>query len=138
MRMKKKMKTRKVLTDGKEICRQGMCCYLTSVFFCQRNTYRNKRVEPSTNCVEDRAVQLIRFPAEANNDFAMLDLLSNDIIASEAKYHSSCYKIYTKLNSNVGKATSSVSKYKEIEIKAFREVLAYCHELTTSTKVVPF
>ena len=98
--------------------------------FCKRNRYRNKRIEPLIKCVEDRAIRSIRFAAEANNDFA--------IIASEAKYHSSFYKIYTKPNSNVGKATSSVSKYKEIEIKAFREVVAYCHELTTSTTVVPF
>ena len=103
---------RKGLDRPKRNMSTGSVLLPNECIFCKRKRYRNKRIEPLMKCVEDRAVRSIRFAAEANNDFAILGLLSKDIIASEAKYHSSCYKIYTKPNSNIGKATSSTKKLK--------------------------
>ena len=61
----------------------------------------------------------------------MIALLTCDIIASEAKYHHSCYTDYTRKNyTAVAKeASQDQTNYKQTELKAFHEVVQFCFEL---------
>ena len=65
--------------------------------FCNRRKYKNKRLEPLTQCIEMRAIETIKKAATAAADFSMLGLLSQDLIAAGAKYQVTCYKLYTKV-----------------------------------------
>ena len=53
--------------------------------FCNRRKYKNKRLEPLTQCVEMRAIETIQKAATAADDFSMLGLLAQDLIAAEIK-----------------------------------------------------
>ena len=88
-------------------------------------------------CMEFRAVDSIKKAAKAANDFQMLALASQDLIASEAHYHSSCYKSYTKTKSGKPKSADKVS-YKEVEVIAFKEVITICHELLKEKQIKMF
>ena len=83
-------------------------------------------------------MQSMHSAAVAAIDFNIIGLLSEDIIALEAKYHTNFYKIYTKITTNDSKASSTVSKYKEIEMKAFQEVVTHCHYLSISPSCYSF
>ena len=84
--------------------------------FCKKNKYVNRRLEKLLPCVENRAVESIRRAAIASNDFHILILASQDLIAMEAKYRATCYKSYTKTKSN---ATKESDPYKILELFAF-------------------
>ena len=100
-----------------------------SCIFCKKNKYINRRLESLMLCMEFRAVDSIKKAARAANDFQMLVLALQDLIASEAHYHSSCYKSYTKTKSGKPK-----SAHKEVEVIAFKEVITICHELLKERK----
>ena len=105
--------------------------------FYQRNVYKDKyfkRIkEKLVECLEFRAVQSIRTAATKINDFQMLGLITDDLIAKEAHYQSSCYKLYTKVNQdNVDSVTTDQSEKaicKSVELIAFKEVVRECYQL---------
>ena len=66
------------------------------MFILQKNETEAR--EPLTLCVEYRATESIKQAAQCKNDYHILSLLSKDLIAAEAHYHQSCYKLYTKVN----------------------------------------
>ena len=87
----------------------------------------------------DRAVESIRRAAKSANDFHMISLSSQDLIAAEAFYHSTCYKSYvkekqTKTNLLLNEEDTA---NKNIELSAFKDVVTVCHNLM-SAKVIPF
>ena len=99
--------------------------------FCNRRKYKNKRLEPLTQCVEMRAIETIRKAATAADDFSMLGLLSQDLIAAQAKYYVTCYKLYTKVKLfDIAKNEPKKSIYERIELEAFKEVVKNCHDLS--------
>ena len=51
--------------------------------------------EPLVQCVELQADARIREVAIKRNDTKVLALTSRDLVAAEAWYHKSCYKLYT-------------------------------------------
>ena len=85
--------------------------------FCNRRKYKNKKLEPLTQCVEMRAIETIKKAATAADDFSMLSLLSQDLIDAEGKYHVTCYKLYTKVKLfDTAKNESHKSIYERIEL----------------------
>ena len=66
--------------------------------FCKKDRYVKRITEKLVVCLEFKAVQSIKTAATKINDFQMLGLITDDLIAKEAHYHSSCYKLYTKVN----------------------------------------
>ena len=114
--------------------------------FYQRNVYKDKyfkRIkEKLVECLEFRAVQSIRTAATKINDFQMLGLITDDLIAKEAHYHSSCYKLYTKVNQdNVNSVTTDQNEkvvYKSVELIAFKEVVKECYQLLENPTVLPY
>ena len=105
--------------------------------FYQRNVYKDKyfkRIkEKLVACLKFRAVQSIRTAATKINDFQMLGLITDDLIAKEAHYQSSCYKLYAKVNQdNVDSVTTDQSAKvicKCVELFAFKEVSRECYQL---------
>ena len=65
---------------------EDMKCYLL---------YINNSRESLTLCLEFRADETVKVSAELHNDARLLAITSDDLIAMEAMYHSSCYKKYT-------------------------------------------
>ena len=75
--------------------------------FCKKDKYVKQIKEKLAACLEFRAVQSIKTAATKINDFRMLGLITDDLIAKEAQYHSGCYKLYTKVNQdNVNSVTT--------------------------------
>ena len=100
--------------------------------FCNRRNYKNKRLEPLT-------IETIKKAATAADDFSMLGLFSQDLIAAEAKYQVTCYKLYTKVKLfDTAKNEPNKSIYERIELEAFKEVVINCHDLSIRYSVVPF
>ena len=66
--------------------------------FCKKDKYVKRIKERLVACLEFRAVQSIKAAVTKINDFQMLGLITDDLIATEAHYHSSCYKLDTNVN----------------------------------------
>ena len=97
---------------------------------------KNKGRENLTQCVETRAVTAIKLAAEKKEDFSILALLANDLIAKEAHYHKSCYKSYMRINYE---QTKKVDRNQTtVEVVAYKEVVKYCHELQQKQQIVKF
>ena len=67
------------------------------LFCMKKGKYKNKKLEKLTLCCESRAAKAILDAAEKKNDFRVMGLVSYDVIASEGKYHNSCYTEYTRV-----------------------------------------
>ena len=52
----------------------------------------------------------------------MLELLADELIAKEEKYHNSCYIEYTRINYQTT-VEIEITNFKEIELSAFCEVM---------------
>ena len=102
--------------------------------FCQKNKYKNKVLEKLVKCVDERASNSIIDAAKSSDNFYVKGLADQDLIAREAHYHTSCYKIFTKPQ----KVPSHNDSYKEAEQLAFKEVLRKCHELNLEPKITYF
>ena len=72
--------------------------------------------------------------ANSSYNFYVKGLADQDLIAREAHYHTSCYKIFTKPQ----KVPSHNDPYKEAEQLAFKEVLRKYHELNLEPKITYF
>ena len=72
----------------------------------------------------------------------MLGLITDDLIAKEAHYHSSCYKLCTKINQdNVHSITTDQNEkaiYKSAELIAFKEIVKECYQLLENPTVLPY
>ena len=65
----------------------------------------------------------------------MLGLLSQDLIAAEAKYQVTCYRLYIKVKLfDTAKNEPNTSIYERIEL----EVVINCHDFSIRYSVVPF
>ena len=110
--------------------------------FCKKDKYVKRIKEKFVACLEFRAVQAIKTAATKINDFQMLELITDDLIAKEAHYHSSCYKLYTKVNQdNVNSVTTDQNEkvvYKSVELIAFKEVVKECYQLLENPTVLPY
>ena len=75
------------------------------------------------------------------NDFQMVGLITDDLIAKEAHYHSSCYKRYTKVNQdNVNSVTTDQNEKgicKSVELFVFKEVVKE-YQLLENLTVLPY
>ena len=85
-------------------------------------------------CSEFRSVTVIRTAAERKNNFRILRLISEELIAREGKYHYSCYVDSTRCNytgkeKEVPQSSEDEKVFKEFELQAFQEVVKYCHSL---------
>ena len=71
------------------------------------------------------------------NDFHFIVLAwTNDLIAAEAQYHSSCYTEYTR--SVTGKKVIEKSGYQKLELQAFQEVIKHCYDIICSSSILKF
>ena len=61
--------------------------------FCWKNKYKNKVLEKLVNCVDDQALASIVAGTSMTEYHCVRGLVDQDLIAREARYHSSCYKI---------------------------------------------
>ena len=84
--------------------------------------------------LEFHAVDSIKKAATLKNDFLMLSLLSQDLIALEGHYHKSCYREYTQkvenlsTFSNESKSSSGTNIYKDVELESLKEIVKECYE----------
>ena len=110
--------------------------------FCKKDKYVKRIKERLVACLEFRAVQSIKAAVTKINDFQMLGLITDDLIATEAHYHSSCYKLDTKVNQdNVISVTTDQNEkaiYKSVEFIAFKEVVKECYQLLENPTVLPY
>ena len=67
--------------------------------FCKRDKYQtnSKTREKLSCCIQLRADEKIRKIATQKNDHELLAIASDELIAKEAHYHASCYRLYTKI-----------------------------------------
>ena len=109
--------------------------------FCKKDKYVKQIKEKLVECLKFRAVQSKKTAAMKINDFQMVGLITDDLIAKEAHYHSSCYKLYTKVNQdNVNSVTTDQNEkvvYKSVELNAFKEVVKECYQLLENPTVLP-
>ena len=106
--------------------------------FCEKVTKykRFKKPENLRQCHETRVVETIRKSAEEKKDFKINSVLeTSDLIAAEAKYHSSCYTGYTRQKPLEGKKRL-ITEYKTLELEALHLVITYCHEIINEPQVV--
>ena len=52
--------------------------------------------EKLSNCIQIRADAKIRKMLTERNDTIMMTIVSDELVAKEACYHASCYRMYTK------------------------------------------
>ena len=64
--------------------------------FCKKPKYVKRKIEKLRQCCETRVVKTITTAANLRNDHEMMGTVTNDLIAVEAKYHPSCYALYTR------------------------------------------
>ena len=128
--------------DNLEILLIVLCFYQKKCLFCKKDKYVKRIKEKLVACLEFRAVQSIKTAATKINDFQMLGLITDDLIAKEAYFHSSCYKLYTKVNQdNVNSVTKDQNEKaicKSVELIAFKEVVKECHQLLENPTVLPY
>lgn len=104
--------------------------YKKTCMFCDKEKYRrgtNTR-EPIVQCTELRSDQRIRECATKKQDEKILALVSRDIVAAEAHYHHSCYRLYTKPSDGPAYTSSKTDEdclYNEAERHAFRSLFDF-------------
>ena len=104
------------------------------IFLSKKNKYKNKLLEKLVKCVDERVSNLIIDAAKGSGNFYVRGLADQDLIAREAHYHTSCYKIFA----NPQKVPSHNDPYKEAEQLAFTGVLRESHELNLKPKITYF
>ena len=117
------------------ITNQGTVLLPKECIFCRKNKYKNKVLEKLVKCVEQRASNSIISAAKSCDNFYVKGLADQDLIAREAHYHASCYKIFTKPQKV---QSAQVDPYKEAEQFAFKEVLRKCYELNLKNEITYF
>ena len=103
--------------------------------------------EPLVQCVELQADARIREVARKRNDAKVLALTSRDLVAAEAWYHKSCYRLYTSVKGTDENNSTFLQynlqdsnyKYKVAEREAYGCMTQYVQcELFQTPKVVKF
>ena len=77
-----------------------------------------------------------------NRDEKILAITSRDIVAAEAHYHCSCYKIYTKVKTKEREheceKTDRDERYQIVEKEAYANLFDYIRtDIIPSKKIVP-
>ncbi len=102
--------------------------------------------EPLVKCTTLAADTKLRNAASRKMDEKVLALLSRDIVAAEAHYHRTCYRLYIKnesenvtIDNDHGRNdTDTDREYSTIENTAYNELLSYIrNELFTNPTVIP-
>ena len=108
--------------------------------FCRKNKYKLRLSEPLTQCCDFRAIESIKIAATQKNDFTILGIITQDLIAIEGHYHGSCYRKYTRLHKPSTDTASEQheSNYKKAELEALKTVILHLHELVQSPKLISF
>ena len=87
--------------------------------------------EKLTQCVELRADATLRDIATKRQDQRILAILTRDIVAAEAWYHRSCYRLYTNtkdfedLHHDDNKVDDSDDHYKQVEAASYEQLFLY-------------
>ena len=78
--------------------------------------------------------------AESKNDTHMMVITAKDLIASEAKYHTSCYRQYTrvKMEQNIGDYGKDANYYEVAENESFLELLDFWLNVVEFPTVIKF
>ena len=109
--------------------------------FCEKKEkYKKRKRETLLNCSMFSADNTLRETAKLKNDSRMMAITSNDLIASEAKYHVSCYKDYTRLKKAKYDESYDLKEdpYDIAESEAFLELTEFCFQLIDEPRVVKF
>ena len=110
--------------------------------FRKNDKYVKRIKEKLVACLESRAAQSIKTATMKINDFQILGLITDDLIAKKAHYQSSCYKLCTKINQdNVHSITTDQNEkaiYKSVELIAFKEIVKECYQLLENPTVLPY
>ena len=104
---------------------QGTVLLPKDFIFCRKNKYKN---------IDEWASNSIIDAAKSSDSFYVKGLADQDVIAREAHYHTSCYKVFKKPQ----KFPSHNDPYKKTEQLAFKEVLRKCHKLNLKPKITYF
>ena len=107
--------------------------------FCKKDKYVKQIKEKLVECLKFRAVQSKKTAAMKINDFQMVGLITDDLIAKEAHYHSSCYKLHTKANqdnvNSVAADENEKAMYKSAELIVLKEIVKECYQLLENPTV---
>ena len=92
--------------------------------FCEGKKYTKTRaIEPLRKCEQMRVKETIKQAAFKKNDFKMVAIASEDLIASEARYHATCYKQYTAINSEYEPVDSENIKHVDEAIGVIKDYI---------------
>ena len=74
-----------------------------------------------------KPIKTLRELAESKNGIHMMVITAKDLIASEAKYHTSCYRQYTrvKMEQNIGDYGKDTNYYEIAENESFLELVDF-------------
>ena len=105
--------------------------YDSKCIFCEKEKYRKgtKSREPVVKCTELRCDQRIRECAILKKDTKITAIASRDMVAAEAHYHHSCYRMYTKIETDTTDAASLITEeeylYNESERQAYQSMFTF-------------
>lgn len=111
--------------------------YEANCIFCQKkNKYakRQKTREVLVKCRELRADAKIRNAATKKLDSRILGIVSRDIVAAEAHYHRSCYRLYTRSETSQQEGALSANDQEDEDIyeaavsQSYSELFHYIRE----------
>ena len=121
--------------------------YSETCIFCEKQTKYFKKTrtrEPLIKSCELRADERIRATALHKMDTKILALTARELVAAEAHYHKTCYRIYTKIDSNVPTAdptdniTIDAKTYSDAECNAYKLLFDYIRETVfDKPRVIP-
>ena len=103
--------------------------------FCKKRKMKGNSTEKISLCIDERAQNAIISAATKKNDFEILSI--NDLIAVEARYHSSCYKQYCKINYLLETFNDENDLENDDEKEAYKDVIFFCMGLEEEPDVVP-
>ena len=123
--------------DHKKFC-QTSTYFQNKFIFCDKEVkYVKRKSEFLRKFVVEQANSKMLQHAKENNDFHLIVLaLTNDLIAAEAQYHSSCCTEYTR--PVTGKKVIEKSVYQKLELEAFQEVIKHCYDTIFSSSILKF
>ena len=123
--------------DHNKFC-QTSTYFQNKFIFCDKEVkYVKRKSEFLRKFVVEQANSKMLQHAKEKNDFHLIVLaLTNDLIAAEAQYHSSCCTEYTR--PVTGKKVIEKSVYQKLELEAFQEVIKHCYDIIFSPSILKF
>ena len=110
------------------------------IFCGKQDKYKQRKRETLITCSTFEANKTLCELAESKNDTHMMVITAKDLIASKAKYHTSCYRQYTrvKMEQNIGDYGKDTNYYEIAENESFLELVDFWLNVVEFPTVIKF